>query len=173
MKFLEKNLEDIIWETSNKKLQERGLFVDGKKLRQVRLSHYGVADIIAVKRYGQSLHIDLIELKKDSISVDTLVQSLRYVEGIKHYLRKRSFGKKVFFTIKLCGSSVLNLKELSLLCSNICGNHKNIELVNLYTYNYTIDGIFFEEQYSHLMDDREGCFYGVVPKKKDEKFDLF
>jgi hypothetical protein len=173
MKFLEKNLEDIICETSNEKLQERGLLIDGKKFRQVKLSHYGVADIISVKRYGQSLHIDLIELKKDSISVDALIQSLRYVEGIRHYLRKRSFNRKVFFTIKLCGNTVFNLKELSLLCSYITGNHKNVEFVDLYTYNYTMEGIFFEEQYSHIIDDRADCFNRVTFKNKDEKFDLF
>ena len=83
MKFLEKNLEDIIFETDNEKLQERGLDIRGKKFRQLRLSHYGIADIVTVSRIGQSLQIDIFELKKDVITVDTLLQALRYIEGIK------------------------------------------------------------------------------------------
>ena len=50
MKFLEKDLEEIIFETSNKELNERGLFVYGKKYRQLRIGNYGVADLVVVDR---------------------------------------------------------------------------------------------------------------------------
>jgi len=171
MRFLEKDLENIIYETNNEILREKGLNIYGKKFRQVRLSHYGVADLVTVERYGQSLHICLIELKKDTISVDTLIQSLRYIKGIKHYLRKRGFHKNVSFTIKLCGSSISNLRELSLICSHVSSG---VELVDLYTYDFKIDGIIFKDQYQDFLDNIETeAFFGVSSKKKKEEFYLF
>lgn len=50
MNFLEKNLEDIIYETNNKYLRERGLFINGIKKRQLRIGNYGIADIVTFKK---------------------------------------------------------------------------------------------------------------------------
>lgn len=172
MKFLEKNLEDIIFETDNKKLFERGLPIFGKKLRQVRIGNYGIADIISVKRCGQFLIIDIIELKKDNITIDTLIQSLRYLKGIKHYLRHRGFEKEVRFSIKLCGSSVSNIKELCLLCSAITSN--NIEFVSLYTYDFKLEGMYFNEEYESITESLIGEFFkGAKSRRKEESFNLF
>lgn len=44
--FLEKTLEDIIFETSNDDLKERGLWICGNKKRQVKIGNYGIADLI-------------------------------------------------------------------------------------------------------------------------------
>jgi len=172
MKFLEKNLEDIIFETDNEKLQERGLDIKGKKFRQLKLSHYGIADIITVSRVGQSLQIDIFELKKDVINADTLIQALRYLEGIKTYLRKRKFKKNVYYTIRLCGKSISNLRELSLLSSNI----GTVEMIELITYSYDFNGLRFEENYEHISDSfgEKISFEDVLSKKKeDETFHPF
>lgn len=165
MKFLEKNLEDIIFETDNEKLQERGLDIRGKKFRQLRLSHYGIADIVTISRIGQSLQIDIFELKKDVITVDTLLQALRYLEGIKTYFRKRKFKKHVYYTIRLCGKRIYNLRELSLLSSNI----NTVEMIDLITYDYDFNGLKFEENYEHISDSfgDKISFENVSSKKKE------
>ena len=129
MKFLEKDLESIIFETDNDKLQEIGFNIEGKKFRQLRIGNYGISDIITVSRYGQNLHIEIIELKKDVINTDTLIQSLRYLAGIKNFLKRRKFTNNVFYTIKLCGKSINNLRDLSLLCSNIATLNSSILIV--------------------------------------------
>ena len=49
MNFLEKNLEDIIFETDNVDLRKRDLFIFGKKKRQVRIGNYGTCDTMVVK----------------------------------------------------------------------------------------------------------------------------
>ena len=49
MSFLEKDLEDIIFETDNDLLFEHGLFIDGQKKRQVRIGNYGIADLITCR----------------------------------------------------------------------------------------------------------------------------
>lgn len=171
MKFLEKNLEDIIFETDNEKLQERGLDLNGKKFRQLRLSHYGIADIVTVSRHGQNLHIEIIELKKDVITIDTLVQALRYLAGIKNFLRKRKFRKQVFYTIKLCGKSISNLRDLSLLCSNMFSINSEIEFIQLITYSYDFNGLKFEEHYEHITDSfgENIAFDNVISKKKEDQ----
>lgn len=171
MKFLEKNLEDIIFETDNEKLQERGLDINGRKFRQLRLSHYGISDLVTVCRHGQNLHIEIIELKKDLITTDTLIQSLRYLAGIKNFLRKRKFRNKVFYTIKLCGKSIQNLRDLSLLCSNMSATNSEIEWIQLITYSYDFNGLKFEEHYEHITDSfgDKISFENVSSKKKEDE----
>lgn len=44
--FFEKTLEDIIFNTDNELLCEHGLLISGKKLRQVKIGNYGIADLI-------------------------------------------------------------------------------------------------------------------------------
>ena len=56
MNFLEKDLEDIIFETDNDLLFEHGLFIDGQKKRQVRIGNYGIADLITCSRRECDLH---------------------------------------------------------------------------------------------------------------------
>ena len=45
MTFLEKDLEQIIFETPKEKLQEKGLVIKGKLLRQIKIGNYGIADL--------------------------------------------------------------------------------------------------------------------------------
>jgi hypothetical protein len=50
MKFLEKDLEQIIWDADKEILSERGLNLDGKLKRQLKIGNYGIADLIHFKR---------------------------------------------------------------------------------------------------------------------------
>ena len=50
MRFLEKDLEQIIHESGMDQLNERGLPIDGKMFRQMRIGNYGIADLITVTR---------------------------------------------------------------------------------------------------------------------------
>jgi len=90
MKFLEKDLEQIIYEADNDSLNEKGLLVTGKCYRQLRIGNYGVADLVYVDmpKYCKSarMHmngkITIVELKKDKVSVSSFFQALNYVKGI-------------------------------------------------------------------------------------------
>ena len=88
MKFLEKNLEDIIWEASNEKLQERGLNISGKKLRQLRIGNYGIADLVTFDRdyyHTEYLHpflnITVYELKKNVEPPRQIEQYIKFFCG--------------------------------------------------------------------------------------------
>ena len=82
MKFLEKDLENIIWESDNEKLREKGLEIYGKKFRQIRIGNYGVADLITVDRRkdcfdGNFLDITVYELKKEKAGISACRTAVR------------------------------------------------------------------------------------------------
>lgn len=163
MQFLERDLEDIIFESDRKSLSDRGLRMYGKKLRQVRIGNYGIADLITINRYKQNdiyfddydkngnpmykddylpiLKISVYELKKDSIGIETFLQAVRYVKGIQRYLKSRSFSFEVIFNIVLIGKSLNQSTSFSYFPEVINSDDFNLEL---YTYDYRIDGLHFE-----------------------------
>jgi len=139
MNFLEKNLEDIVFETDNDLLHSRGLYVFGNKKRQVRIGNYGIADIISWYRLEGRLFINVLELKKDKISIDTFLQAIGYVQGIKQYLIRRGFTHDVSFKIKLIGKEI----DTSNTFCYLPDIYPSIELI---TYSYDFDGISFRNK---------------------------
>jgi len=176
MKFLEKNLEDIIFETDNLKLFERGLPIKGKKLRQVNLGSYGVADLVCFERIKDQVVVTVFELKKDCVNIDALLQALRYVEGIKTYFRLRKFHKKsnIKYIINLCGSKISDQKEIRLITSNLSDDFL---LVDTYKYEYGLDGLYFTDFDidCSILDERTVNVFSSKRKKKEEEesFNLF
>jgi len=55
MKFLEKDLEEIIFNADMKDLPEKGLHFTGVIKRQLRIGNYGVADLVTFTKgsYGK------------------------------------------------------------------------------------------------------------------------
>ena len=86
MKFLEKELEQIIWESDKAQLENRGLSLYGTLYRQKPIGNYGIADIIQVeKAYSKNkpyLIIDVLELKQEKIGISAFLQAVRYAKGI-------------------------------------------------------------------------------------------
>ncbi len=155
MKFSEKNLEDIIFSTPTPLLQQRGLDIEGAKLRQVRLGIYGVADLITVNKvYVDTIQedrsvkripyllIDIFELKQGKISFETFVQILKYGRGVKSYLSKFHPNLDYAIRYRMIGDSVDENNSFYFLPSLF----KNIKL---YKYIYDYDGINFISQGKH------------------------
>jgi hypothetical protein len=94
MDFLEKNLEQIIYESDTDILSERGLVIYGKLIRQVQIGGYGIADLIEYERprFDKSVgriikgHINILELKKNYVDCGTFLQAIKYLKGISRYL---------------------------------------------------------------------------------------
>jgi hypothetical protein len=145
--FLEKTLEDIIYETDNDKLLKRGLPISGKKYRQIKIGNYGICDLITVQRIPGRSHINITvhELKKDKIDANTLMQAFRYRKGIKRFLEKRFKNKDVFLDIDvvLIGKSVCS-GDFCYLLGEAYG-------FDTYNYSYDWDGITFERQYGYFL----------------------
>lgn len=159
MTFLEKDLENIIWEADNEKLRSKNLFIYGRKFRQLRIGNYGILDLLTVhKRYNYNsdngifepyLDITIYELKKEKVTVSAFLQALNYAKGIKTYLESRS--KKLDFKlhISLCAKEVDIHSSFIFLGDMIKEEDKPNKLLNSvssYSFDYGIDGILFNKK---------------------------
>lgn len=179
MKFLESDLEEIICKTQNEKLQDKGLFIEGEKLQQLRIGNYGVSDIVSYKRScdyvdfkqkdipyrlgevyelfdNHRLDIQLFELKKDKISLSALMQAVRYCKGINSYMSKHRNKIKYNLSINLVGKEIdlsNDLVYLSDLFSFYDEPLNKVNGVNLYTYDYGFDGIEFKDHGGYKLNE--------------------
>jgi hypothetical protein len=148
MKFLEKDLETLIWENTET-CYERGLDIQhvGKYLgdcrfRQLHLGPYGIADLINTRYYPlqQTLHIQVIECKKDEINLTTYAQAKRYLTAVKdvvchHY---GISGPDCYITHELV--LIGRRFEASGDFPFVYNDDRNCKA---YTYDYDIDGLRF------------------------------
>lgn len=162
MRFLEKDLEEIIYSARKDTLSERGLSISGTLKRQLRLGNYGVADLVEFERpYFNNYHkrhmkgvITVYELKQEKIGVSTFFQALNYVAGIRHWIEKNkpllidSFNYKIV----LIGNSFDSSSSFIYLSDifdnevqDICTEDEVKTSVRLLKYEYDVDGISFTE----------------------------
>jgi hypothetical protein len=161
MTFLEKDLEDIIFQATREQLKERNLFVRGKRFRQFKIGNYGIADLVTIERpyyhTGIENHckgtITIYELKKDSIGINTFNQLIRYANGIKLYLEERdllnyynislvAIGKDIDLSTSFCYLPNLFNQDISEVA---VGYSDLIVTFNAYKYSYNFDGISFDK----------------------------
>lgn len=166
MEFLEKDLENIIWESDNEKLLNRGLYgVYGCKLyRQLKIGNYGVADLISASRSNIYEHeephliITVFELKKDKVGISAFLQAIRYCKGIKQYLEKREFYN-FKLNISLIGKDIdmsgdfIYITDLIKNTGSTIENFGVIDEINFYIYKYELDGLYFDREYEYSLID--------------------
>jgi hypothetical protein len=172
MNFLEKDLEEIIYTSGRDVLDQRGLTINGKLLRQVKIGNYGIADLIEFTRpsYGGPANdclcpgeITIYELKKDQIGIAAFLQSLSYAKGISEYLRKRKISDHYLIHITLIGKTVdlsgsfCFITDLLQMRSDYIDKYnmfsENGE-INFYTYNYDIDGLTFRLKFDYDIEPK-------------------
>lgn len=155
MKFLEKDLEEIIFYSDQVELHQRGLYINGLIKRQLRIGNYGIADLVTFeKKYyrgflGEMLSeliITVYELKKDAISVSAVLQAIEYAKGISRYLELRGVIFKFKIDIVVIGSKLPPSGALPFLPDVFEG-------VELYTYEYKIDGLFFNITKDYILTE--------------------
>lgn len=169
MKFLEKDLEEIIFNSDREKLYEKGIYDFGKFYRQLRIGNYGIADIVSIQRpyYHTSLKkkhkglITIYELKKDKVSVSSFFQAVGYLKGIKTYLEKRDKENLFNYKIVLIGkeidlnSTVCYLPSLfNVETSETSISKDSVTNVEIYKYKFNIDGLFFEECFDYDLKNK-------------------
>lgn len=176
MKFLEKDLEEIIYETykeNRRKLCEKNLFIDGEMKRQLRIGNYGIADLVTIERdyncetdydyvldeeketediilsenLEPKLVVTIYELKKEKIGVSAFLQAINYAKGIKDYFDKRCFKFEVEIHIALIG------KELD-TSGSFCFLPSVMSNLRFYTYEYGIDGIIFKREHGYQLTNK-------------------
>lgn len=154
MDFLEKDLEQIIWETSDEYLWERGLPISGHRKRQLKIGNYGIADIVTFERVSGCLNITIYEFKKDCVNVDTLLQALRYQVGIERYLKLRGVKTMPLFTIVLVGRKIDKSNDFCYIPS-LANN------IHIYSYSYRFYGIIFKEECGYKLVEEGFCHKSI------------
>ena len=165
MKFLEKNLEQIIFESDKDNLQDKGLYIGGKLFRQLKIGNYGISDLVEYSRpyYNEVLNkmykgkITVYELKQEKIGVSTFLQALGYLKGIRKFLENRGTDDYYDYEIVLIGSEL----ELN---NNFCYLTDFMYVVgdsefyddpslglSIFTYDYKIDGIEFKRSLGYYL----------------------
>lgn len=175
MEISEKELEDLIFESEGDKLANRGLFLHWRMFQQLRIGNYGIADIVSVnldqcEDYGSYLNITIVELKKDTIDSSAFFQALRYAKGIKSYISKKNPKIKFKFNIVLIGKCLDQKSGFvympDLIDSTLLFNNGKIESVKLFTYQLSLDGLYFNEESGYKLTN-EGFDIVTKFKKKD------
>lgn len=161
MNFLEKDLEQIIFEASDFDLERAGLPFYGKKFRQLHIGNYGIADLVTVSKelgcspFNNFLKITVYELKKDKVSVSALLQAIQYCKGICDYFAQKKPNIIITFDIVLIGKEIETSNSFIYLTDLLTNKYfedreiegyvfdKKVTSVKFYTYEYKINGISF------------------------------
>jgi hypothetical protein len=151
MRFLERDLEEYLFKESYSELNDKGLdtFICKplKNIRQLKLTGYGVADMVRVFKHDGFLCFDVIELKKDEINSPTFWQGLNYVRGIQRYLEIMNFSQPYKVSLTLIGKSISCKSPLIYLTDIVKDGYFN---VNLFTYNVDMYGeVFFNREHNY------------------------
>ena len=160
MSFLEKDLENIIWESDNEKLREKGLEIYGKKFRQIRIGNYGIADLITVDRrldcYEEYfLDITIYELKKEKAGISAFLQAIKYCKGIQTYMLNKRSNTLFKLNIVLCAKNIDTESDYIYISDLISSDeYENICSVYNYSFNYGIDGIIFKQEKNYNLIDK-------------------
>jgi hypothetical protein len=166
MEFLEKDLEQIIFEASEGELNNKGLYLAGRKFRQMRIGGYGIADLVYIERphfnpYSREMMkgtISVVELKQNKITISAFLQALRYVRGIQRFLEinRRCLVDCFDFEIVLIGSkidldsSVLFLPDIFQNDSDRFMNEPSRTRVLMYKYEMNLNGLEFDEIFGYI-----------------------
>lgn len=140
MDFLEKDLEQIIYETPAEILTRRGLSMWGHKIRQPKLGSYGRCDIITVCVGSYTNYcVEIYELKNDNVDTSTFWQAVRYARGVQMWFEKFRPHDDVEIGITLVGRHVD-------LTNDFCYATSIFENLRVFTYQYDINGLYFKSQ---------------------------
>lgn len=151
MKFLEKDLEQIVFEAEPSMIHERGLSCYSrfhKKFRQLNLGKYGIADIVTLRFCkDHTIDVTVYELKQEAVNAGTLLQAKGYCKGIDQLFRSLGiFDHYLVFSIVLVGSKIDTN-------SNFCYIPEYLGQVSLYTYSYELDGLYFQEKSGYSLKE--------------------
>jgi hypothetical protein len=168
IEFLEKDLEDLIFNSERDELEKRGFPLIGKLKRQVKIGNYGICDLIEIRRpeYSKSAEIHkkgliiIHELKKDSISVSAFLQAVRYTIGVKSYLDQRgslyhfNLGISIIGTSYSSSSEIFYFPELFKFYTQDFSDERNIVFTQFILAELKLSGVNFKEiHHTGLVDE--------------------
>jgi hypothetical protein len=162
MNFLEKDLEQIVYDADKELLAEKGLTINGKLIRQLRIGNYGITDLVEYRRpyyckcyeSVQKGEITVYELKQNKIGISTFLQALGYLKGIKEYLKCKNMEDNYNYSIVLIGKELDRNSTYHYLTDFLSNSSNDIDIdadsilsLHNYTYEYGLNGIEFKRQH--------------------------
>lgn len=149
MEFLEKDLEDILFQAyqngNQSEIEKRGLhtFKHDYLVRQLNLGSYGIADLVGIKlcpsryKFDESFSsITIYELKKGEINLSTFNQIVKYGKAIIDYMSSQGiYGCYVNY--------VIIGRKINPNADNLWLLNDAFKNVKTYTYNYDFEGVKF------------------------------
>jgi hypothetical protein len=161
MEFLEKDLEQIIFEASQEELVNKGLCLTGKKFRQLKIGGYGIADLVYIERphfnpYSREMMkgiISVVELKQNKITISAFLQAVRYVRGIQRFLEinRLNLYDCFNFEIVLIGSKI-DLDSSVVFLPDVFQNdsegfmyESSKTRISMYKYEMNLNGLEFND----------------------------
>lgn len=160
MDFLEKDLEQIIYEATDEQLAPFD-FPMGIRKRQLNIGGYGVADLVFFEKVSvgpvkynedgnpyqdvidSGLCITVCEFKKDIVDASTFLQAIRYCKGISKYLEKRNFYS-YYFNILLIGRK-LNTSSDFIFLPDIINQNNRFTYMGTDMEEHYIQGAYFNQ----------------------------
>lgn len=143
----ERKLEDMVFEILKNpdKYPDKFNFLEHSDIvfRQLNLSNYGIPDIVTISYdiyFGYNVNV--YELKKDVVGIDTLIQALRYKQGIRSLLYEFQ-EENLPINIFLIGSRFDSSNGLFQQISKATTSDN--ECVRVAEYDIGINGILFTE----------------------------
>ncbi len=142
---LEKQLKDIIWETDNDKLNQRGLFISGEKRQSQNFKDFGKADFVTKDNDLWNPRLTIYEFLDGNISVSSVLKCLTILKGMRKFhddclIKNDSF----LYSITIVGRSIPEESAL-LFFPYFFNNGEKIYEINFYTYSFDINGIRFNK----------------------------
>lgn len=144
MDFLEKDLEDILFNSDARTIRLRGLtcFVYNHIHRQVDLKQYGIADLITIHLNEKHIHFHVYELKNKVLNPAAFWQIVRYIKGVQHALSKCNLKNH---SLSVSGTIIGRSLDLN---TDLCFLPSIMPLVSMYLYSYTLEGMQFDKVYN-------------------------
>lgn len=153
--FLEKSLEDVIYDSANDSyqrelLKQHGLPIRGKMYRQLDLGAYGRADLVTFclgnKAFEtRTLYVDVYELKRGVLTIEALLQANRYLTALETFFSEtKDICERFLFQgrVILIGSEIENGNDFSRLLCHLPSHNIDIEY-RFYTYKFCLGGLYF------------------------------
>lgn len=138
MKFnLEKPLEEIIFKNKDKIHEYGFIYFSSKAFRQYILPSGKKIDIVTWERMGDEVYLNIIEIKKDSISGQNgIVQAYEYAAELTDILFRENGINDIYLKVILLGYDSKDLSITKFLTF----------LPDIYTYNACpLDGMKFTQ----------------------------
>jgi len=154
MHIQKEDLKKLVMETHNSELWSRKFFIQGQKKQNVKLINGNIADVISVSIdslegvYDKHLLFKVYKFEEERITIDSLTILMSNIRSLSDYLFGRYIEEFTIYGV-LVGPTLFDqeILDFSLCIESERPNIGGISQLQIYTYDYKIDGIHFKKLY--------------------------